>query len=105
MQRQIDDLKSKAEQGSQQLQGEVPKLEIEVMLQANFPMDSIKPAGKGEFGGDVLQRVLSPTGQTCGAILWESKGGKTGAMAGLQSSGWISARRMPRSPCWSSGRC
>ncbi len=28
---------------------------------------------KGEFGGDVLQRVVGPTGQPCGTILWESK--------------------------------
>jgi hypothetical protein len=28
---------------------------------------------KGEFGGDVLHQVTSPTGQFCGTILWESK--------------------------------
>jgi hypothetical protein len=28
---------------------------------------------RGEFGGDVLQQVLSPAGNICGTILWESK--------------------------------
>lgn len=73
MQRQIDELKRKAEQGSQQLQGEVLELALEEMLRTKFPFDSIEPVGKGEFGGDVLQRVVSATGQACGSILWESK--------------------------------
>ncbi|HXG52952.1 MAG TPA: DUF2130 domain-containing protein [candidate division Zixibacteria bacterium] len=73
MQRQIEDLKRKAEQGSQQLQGEVLELELEEMLAAKFPRDLVQPVPKGEFGGDVLQRVVGPAGQPCGTILWESK--------------------------------
>ena len=73
MQRQIDELKRKADQGSQQLQGEVLELELETTLRLKFPLDSIEPVAKGEFGGDVLQRVMGPLGQGCGAILWESK--------------------------------
>lgn len=73
MQRQILVLKRKSEQGSQQLQGEVLELELEEMLRSKFPFDTIEPVAKGEFGGDVVQRVISPTGLTCGAILWESK--------------------------------
>jgi hypothetical protein len=73
MQKQIEDLKRRAEQGSQQLQGEVQELELEVLLSAKFPRDSIQPVPKGEFGGDVLQRVCGPLGQPCGTILWESK--------------------------------
>jgi hypothetical protein len=42
---------------------------------------------KGEFGGDVLHRVLGPTGQTCGAILWESKRTKN------WSDGWLAKLR------------
>ena len=57
MQRQIEDLKRKAEQGSQQLQGEAMELELEAALRAKFPHDAIEPVPKGEFGGDVLQRV------------------------------------------------
>jgi len=87
MQRQVEELKRKAEQGSQQLQGEVLELEIEAMLQLNFPMDSIEPVSKGEFGGDVLQRVFSSMGQACGAILWESKRTKN------WSDGWLAKLR------------
>ena len=73
MQKQIEDLKRRAEQGSQQLQGEVLELELENLLRAKFPFDSIEPVAKGEFGGDVLQRVVSQGGQASGSILWESK--------------------------------
>jgi hypothetical protein len=73
MQKQIEDLKRRAEQGSQQLQGEVQELELEALLAAKFPRDTIQPVPKGEFGGDVLQRVLGPLGQPCGTILWECK--------------------------------
>lgn len=73
MQRQIEELKRKADQGSQQLQGEVQELELEAMLREKFAQDSIERVGKGEHGGDVLQRVIGPLGQKCGTILWESK--------------------------------
>jgi hypothetical protein len=73
MQKQIEDLKRRAEQGSQQLQGEVQELELEALLAAKFPRDTIQPVPKGEFGGDILQRVLGPLGQPCGTILWECK--------------------------------
>jgi hypothetical protein len=73
MQRQIEELKRRAEQGSQQLQGEVLELELESLLHHKFPRDTIEPVAKGEFGGDVLHRVNSPQGQHCGTILWESK--------------------------------
>ncbi len=83
MQKQIEELKRKAEQGSQQLQGEVQELELETLLAVKFPLDRIQPVPKGEFGGDVLQRVTSPLGQACGAILWESKRTKN------WSDGWL----------------
>lgn len=73
MQQKIEELKQKAEQGSQQLQGEVQELELEALLRAKFPFDTIEPVAKGEFGGDVLQRVVSPGGQPGGTLLWESK--------------------------------
>jgi hypothetical protein len=73
MQSQIENLRRKAEQGSQQLQGEALEIELESRLRARFPHDVIEPVPKGEFGGDVLHRVVGPTGKTCGTILWESK--------------------------------
>jgi hypothetical protein len=87
MQRQIEDLKRKAEQGSQQLQGEVLELELESLLRSKFPLDLIEPVPKGEFGGDVLQRVLGISGQACGTILWESKRTKN------WSDGWLAKLR------------
>ena len=87
MQKQIEDLRRRAEQGSQQLQGEVQELELESLLAAKFPFDNIEPVPKGEFGGDALQRVVSPAGQTCGTILWESKRTKN------WSDGWLAKLR------------
>jgi hypothetical protein len=83
MQKQIEDLKRRAEQGSQQLQGEVQELELEALLAAKFPRDTIQPVPKGEFGGDVLQSVIGPLNQVCGTILWESKRTKN------WSDGWL----------------
>lgn len=73
MQKKIEELKQKAEQGSQQLQGEVQELELESLLAAKFPYDSIQPVAKGEFGGDILQIVFTNSAQNIGSILWESK--------------------------------
>jgi len=73
MQKQIEDLKRRAEQGSQQLQGEVQELYLEALLRTKFPFDAIEPVPKGEYGGDLLHRVVGPVGQVCGSILWESK--------------------------------
>ena len=73
MQKQIEELKRRAEQGSQQLQGEVMELELENLLRTRFPRDTIEPVAKGVHGGDVLHHVLGPVGQRCGTILWESK--------------------------------
>ena len=73
MQKQIEDLKRRAEQGSQQLQGEVQELELENLLRSKFPFDSIEPVPKGEYGGDVLHRVVGTGGQPGGTILWEFK--------------------------------
>lgn len=87
MQKQIEELKRKSEQGSQQLQGEVQELELENMLRAKFPFDSIEPVPKGEFGGDVLQRVAGAGGQPSGTILWESKRTKN------WSDGWLAKLR------------
>jgi hypothetical protein len=83
MHQKIEELKQKAEQGSQQLQGEVLELELENLLRAKFPFDTIEPVPKGEFGGDTLQRVVSPSGLMSGTILWESKRTKNWSNAWL----------------------
>lgn len=87
MQRQIEALKQKADQGSQQLQGEVQEQELEALLAAAFPQDTIEPVPKGEHGGDIVQHVKGPLGQSCGKILWEAKRTKH------WSDGWLSKLR------------
>jgi hypothetical protein len=64
------------EQGSQQLQGEVLELAIEEGLRRAFPIDAIEEVKKGARGGDIIQRVMSRSGQTAGVLLWESKRAK-----------------------------
>ena len=87
MQQKIEALKQQAEQGSQQLQGEVLELELENLLRAKFPFDLIEPVAKGEFGGDALHRVNSQGGVACGSILWESKRTRN------WSDGWLAKLR------------
>jgi hypothetical protein len=73
VQRELADAKRKAEQGSQQLQGEALELSLEALLKAAFPLDEILPVRKGTAGADLVQRVRSPSGLLCGTILWEAK--------------------------------
>ena len=87
MTKQIEDLKRRAEQGSQQAQGEILELELEALLKNKFPADIIEPVGKGEFGGDIVQRVNAALGATAGIILWEFKRTKN------WSDGWLAKLR------------
>jgi hypothetical protein len=73
LRRQIDDLKHKAEQGSQQAQGDVQEMELEQALRDQFPKDQIQAVKTGIRGADILQTVVSDDGKVCGTILWESK--------------------------------
>ncbi len=84
MRKTIGELKRKAEQGSMQAQGEVLELDLEALLKARFPFDSIVPVSKGARGADIQQRVVTSIGQFCGTILWETKRTKT------WSDSWIS---------------
>jgi hypothetical protein len=73
LRRQIEDLKRKADQGSQQLQGEAAEQELESVLQAAFPSDQICAVGQGVRGADVHHIVIDGRGRKAGAILWECK--------------------------------
>ena len=83
MRRQIEDLKRKAEQGSQQLQGEAGEGELEGTLRANFPADDITPVSQGIRGADIHQQVFDVRGARGGSILWECKNARH------WSDGWI----------------
>jgi hypothetical protein len=76
LQKQIDTLKQKAEQGSMQLQGETLELALEDELREAFPSDEVVEVKKGQRGADLLQRVQTNTGFDCGRILWEAKRAK-----------------------------
>jgi len=84
LKKSLEDAQRKANQGSQQLQGEVQELDLEETFRQSFPQDTIEPVGKGVLGADIRQIVKSPMGIVCGTILWESKRTKQ------WSDGWIS---------------
>lgn len=78
--KQLEDLKIKldeailkAEQGSQQSQGEVQELAIEEWLSSQFPFDQIEEIKKGMRGADCVQIVHTRELQNCGTIYYESK--------------------------------
>ncbi|MDY3113192.1 MAG: DUF2130 domain-containing protein [Helicobacter sp.] len=81
---QIKELQRKAEQGSQQLQGEVQELAIEEYLKARFPFDNILEIKKGAKGGDCLQIVNTREVANCGKIYYESKRAKEFSKAWIE---------------------
>jgi hypothetical protein len=83
LRRQIEDLKRKAEQGSQQLQGEVGECELESLLRAGFPSDAVQSVAQGVRGADLHHIVIDSRGVRCAAILWECKNARN------WSDGWI----------------
>ena len=85
--RQAADLKRRLEQAPQPVQGELAQLSLGDTLKREYPADSVEQVRRGVRGGDVLQKVYSPTGQYCGAILWESKNTKD------WTKGWLSKLR------------
>ena len=93
MRKQIDGLKRRAEQGSQQHQGEVLEMELEDNLARKFPYDRIEPVAKGVRGGDIIQTVMSPNGKMCGSILWETKRTKA------WSATWLSKLKTDQRNC------
>jgi hypothetical protein len=93
MARTIEELKRKAEQGSQQSQGEVLELDLEGSLRGRFPTDIVDPVGKGEQGADLIQQVNGAIGQSAGTILWESKRTKA------WQDGWLPKLRDDQRRC------
>ncbi len=73
MEKLVEELKRKAQQGSMQSQGEVMELDLEFILKNSFPEDEVAAVGKGVTGADIRQMVKSPRGVLCGVILWECK--------------------------------
>jgi len=76
MQQQLAEAQRKGAQGSQQLRGEVVELTLQEELEAAFALDAIEEVRKGARGGDVIQRVMTRSGQLAGVLLWEAKRAK-----------------------------
>lgn len=77
MRKQIEALRRKGAQGSQQLAGDVLEIDLLETLQGAFPDDQFERVKKGHRGADILHTVCSLRGAPCGRILWESKRTKT----------------------------
>lgn len=73
LKKEIQNLRRKAELGSQQVQGEAQEEQIEKMLLMKFKDDLIEPVAKGEKGADIIQTVNTTSGKSVGRILWEVK--------------------------------
>ena len=72
----IKELQRKAEQGSQQIQGEVFETQLEEVLTDSFRGDKVIPVSKGSRGADVLHQIYNQSGLHCGTIIWEAKNAK-----------------------------
>lgn len=84
LKKQIDDLRRKADQGSQQLQGEALELDLEEVLRESFPTDELSEVPKGVRGVDLILTVHSPTGRRAGSIAIEVKQTKAWSDTWLQ---------------------
>mgnify|MGYP000126629730 CR=1 FL=1 len=71
-----DEMKRKAEQGSQQLQGEAQELFLEEILRTNFPFDRVTEVSKGVEGADCVLVINTPREAEVGKIIFESKRAK-----------------------------
>lgn len=77
LRKQLVEMKQKAEQGSQQVQGEVFEVEIGNLLREIFSEDLVEDVPTGVSGADLIQTVHSKSGQRVGRILYEVKQTKT----------------------------
>ncbi|HWP84871.1 MAG TPA: DUF2130 domain-containing protein [Terriglobia bacterium] len=73
LRKMLEEAKRKSQQGSPERQGEVLELNVEAVLNEQFPGDAIRAVPKGVRGADLIQEVRNSAGQPCGSILWEVK--------------------------------
>ncbi len=83
MSKALEEARRKAEQGSQQLQGEILELDVEAIFRDEFRDDDIEPVAKGQRGGDINHVIRNRGGSHCGVIIWEIKRTKN------WTDGWI----------------
>ncbi len=87
LRRRLEEATRKAQEGSQQLHGEVAELDVEAHLRQAFPRDQVEVVSNGQRGADVLHRIVDGRGQVCGTVLYEVKNTKAFA------DPWISKLR------------
>jgi len=73
MRHQIEELQRKANQGSQQLQGEAGEQCLHERLQEVYPQDSFDPVPTGIRGADLVQFIRDERARDAGIVVWESK--------------------------------
>jgi len=76
MKKALDEAQRKAEQGSQQIQGDIQEDDLKNTLEIAFPFDNIEDVPTGIRGADLIQNVHDNFGKK-GIILWESKNTKS----------------------------
>ena len=105
MQRQIEVLKQKAEQGSQQLQGEVQEMELESLLARSFPQILSSPCPKESSAETSSTKYSPPPGNSAGRFFGNRNEPRTGATAGSGSCAMTSGQQEPILRFWSLVRC
>jgi len=73
LRKQAQDWQRRAEQGSQEAQGEALEGALQESLMQSFPFDLFTEVKKGQRGADVIQTVRNANGKECGKIVWEAK--------------------------------
>ena len=77
MKKTIDDLKRKAEQWSQQIQGDIQEDYLKQAISQAFPIDNIDDVPTGVKWADLIQVVKNSLWQEVWSIIWESKNTKS----------------------------
>lgn len=91
--KEVEEMRRKLQQGSQQTQGEAFELAFEESLQTHYPHDKILPVPKGVKGADVIQEVWDSTGNYTGKIIFELKNTKT------WSELWVDKLKVDKRAC------
>jgi hypothetical protein len=77
MKKTIDELKRKAEQGSQQIQWDIQEDDLRNAISQAFPIDNIEDVPTGIKWADLIQTVNNNLWQASWIIVWESKNTKS----------------------------
>ena len=76
LKKSLDDAKRKAEQGSQQIQGDIQEDDLKNAISQAFPIDSVEDVPTWIKWADLIQTVKNNMWQSAGIIVWESKNTK-----------------------------